>query len=392
MKAILVQYYSARNVVDEDLVLKHESGFPEETASIKELDVHGDQFVAFEILPRPVAPRQPLGDRILQTPRRNSPVEKPVTPKSMPGKENRPITVMSPAALATDQSSRSTSFPVGTTISGHGPSPPLSTPYFVQQPNTTSSIATDIVQKATSAVVDDALEANRTQNSTLQNARLYESEEDSLANAQLDGQLKDHNVPPPPDDRDLGEVPTNLLPHWPVGATLPETHSMIKVEPNAESLMDPDTLAEEEQPPRNFQLQSLIADVSLDVLEASVEKGVQVLEELKKPLQNNVEDDRNAKSWIEQINKLQKQAVKTKSIIGVIGATGAGKSSVINAMLEQERLVPTNCVRSPNSFCHRMKFCSPSARNLEYCRRFLSCYFPNRVRYSRLTCMKLDAS
>lgn len=33
-------------------------------------------------------------------------------------------------------------------------------------------------------------------------------------------------------------------------------------------------------------------------------------------------------------------------MIGVVGNTGAGKSSVINAMLEEERLVPTNCMRA----------------------------------------------
>ena len=43
----------------------------------------------------------------------------------------------------------------------------------------------------------------------------------------------------------------------------------------------------------------------------------------------------------QQIDMLKKQAVKTKTVIGVVGNTGAGKSSVINAMLDEERLVPT---------------------------------------------------
>jgi len=33
-------------------------------------------------------------------------------------------------------------------------------------------------------------------------------------------------------------------------------------------------------------------------------------------------------------------------IIGVVGSTGAGKSSVINALLDEECLVPTNCMRA----------------------------------------------
>ncbi|TVY22282.1 Nuclear GTPase SLIP-GC [Lachnellula hyalina] len=49
---------------------------------------------------------------------------------------------------------------------------------------------------------------------------------------------------------------------------------------------------------------------------------------------------------LEKISNLQEHKVDTPTIIGVVGNTGAGKISVINAMLDEERLVPTNCMRA----------------------------------------------
>lgn len=93
------------------------------------------------------------------------------------------------------------------------------------------------------------------------------------------------------------------------------------------------------EPLQSFQLQSLTADASLEVLEASVEKGVEFLNSLHERLINRAESSNDATQWIQQIDILKKQATKTRTIIGVVGNTGAGKSSVINAMLEEERLV-----------------------------------------------------
>ena len=66
-------------------------------------------------------------------------------------------------------------------------------------------------------------------------------------------------------------------------------------------------------------------------LEAGVKAGVEMLFELQKPLER-LKDNSDAQNWLEQIEKTRKEAVKSRTVVGVVGNTGAGKSSVINAM------------------------------------------------------------
>lgn len=82
----------------------------------------------------------------------------------------------------------------------------------------------------------------------------------------------------------------------------------------------------EEQKPKTFQLQALLNDAGPQTLEASVDQGVKLLDQLKVPLLAKVENNPDAEQWIEQIDNLRKQAVKTRTVIGVVGNTGSGKS------------------------------------------------------------------
>ncbi len=97
---------------------------------------------------------------------------------------------------------------------------------------------------------------------------------------------------------------------------------------------------------KHFQLAAMFKDSPPQVLESAVEASVKLLQTLRAPLADKMENSPDAEHWIQQIDNLSKLAVKTKTVIGVFGNTGPGKSSVINAMLEEERLVPTNCMRA----------------------------------------------
>ncbi|EXF84427.1 hypothetical protein CFIO01_02742 [Colletotrichum fioriniae PJ7] len=56
---------------------------------------------------------------------------------------------------------------------------------------------------------------------------------------------------------------------------------------------------------------------------------------------------RAATHWIDQISDLRDQAKRShQTVIGVLGNTGDGKSSTINALLDEQSLLPTNCMRA----------------------------------------------
>lgn len=93
------------------------------------------------------------------------------------------------------------------------------------------------------------------------------------------------------------------------------------------------------------QLQKLASSDCPAKLEAGVETGLQILSDVKGAF-GEVRTVPEISKWIESSDKLRSETAYSRTVIGVVGSTGAGKSSVINAVLDEECLVPTNCMRA----------------------------------------------
>ncbi|XP_067852598.1 uncharacterized protein [Heptranchias perlo] len=71
-----------------------------------------------------------------------------------------------------------------------------------------------------------------------------------------------------------------------------------------------------------------------------------LLQYISQTLQEKGIAEGHMKEWKEQIEKLQQQTVPPRTYVAVIGDTGAGKSSLLNALLEEEAVLPTSAMRA----------------------------------------------
>lgn len=123
-------------------------------------------------------------------------------------------------------------------------------------------------------------------------------------------------------------------------------------------------------PVRTVDLSTLFKNASLEVLEEGVKKGTDSIDKLQNAVAPHPESAQgDAKMWYDQLQHLKEQTSNPKTIIGVVGNTGAGKSSVINALLDEERLVPTNVNIPSNVHSHKKL-----TRFLVYESMHCSCY------------------
>ncbi len=92
-------------------------------------------------------------------------------------------------------------------------------------------------------------------------------------------------------------------------------------------------------------LQRAMQSESAENLERYTQIGLSVVNDLLQRL-NEAKHCRDAFHWLKSLKELMRQSERPQYILGVIGATGHGKSCLINALLGEARLVPTNCMRA----------------------------------------------
>lgn len=122
----------------------------------------------------------------------------------------------------------------------------------------------------------------------------------------------------------------------------------------------------DEQRPKPFGLHSRLKDSSLETVESTVGVAIELLDTVTPLLTEQIGHDPDAEEWTHRIGKLnsiprkvqrlilhseklRSQIPTPRTIIGVVGSTGAGKSSILNAILDVERVVPTNGMRACTS-------------------------------------------
>ncbi|RYP81934.1 hypothetical protein DL769_001778 [Monosporascus sp. CRB-8-3] len=92
-------------------------------------------------------------------------------------------------------------------------------------------------------------------------------------------------------------------------------------------------------------LQKVVTSDSVEDLERGTQVGITVLNDIIQRL-DHAKDCRDASHWLQSTKYLLSQAKTPQYILGVVGSTGHGKSSLINALLQETQIVPTNCMRA----------------------------------------------
>lgn len=91
-------------------------------------------------------------------------------------------------------------------------------------------------------------------------------------------------------------------------------------------------------------------------LETAVGKGVKILEQLRDVFEDAPAVFGDDTDWVTSSDETIKLAEPERVVIGVVGSTGAGKSSLINAIVDEENILSTNCMRASTAVATEISY------------------------------------
>lgn len=113
-------------------------------------------------------------------------------------------------------------------------------------------------------------------------------------------------------------------------------------------------------------LHELTQEATPEKLEEGVCKGIQLLDLLEQAFGPAI-NEQDGQDWLPQIAAIRKDAARTRTVVGVVGNTGAGKSALLNALLDEERLLPTNCMRACTAVVTEISYNDSDDPESKYC-------------------------
>ncbi|KAK3357103.1 hypothetical protein B0T25DRAFT_589476 [Lasiosphaeria hispida] len=116
---------------------------------------------------------------------------------------------------------------------------------------------------------------------------------------------------------------------------------------------------------KSDNIRLLCSEPSAEKLEAAIEPACEILDNIQAAFVK-AKGVSEILKWTKSINDLKTQTVASRTIVGVVGSTGSGKSSIINAVLDEEDLVPTSSMRACTAVITEIAYNHSNEEKQEY--------------------------